>query len=79
MKPDYNELKSILAGALISVAGFLGLAQCEGSPNDEAPPHLGARHREYCEYYCGDADAVLYEVENVRGNPVCHCAIPDPE
>jgi hypothetical protein len=35
-----------------------------------------AAHREQCETYCTEADAVLVKM---RSNGLCVCAIPDPE
>lgn len=43
-------------------------------------PSRGERHREECEEYCDDADAVLIELEgNPSGSAVCHCVLYDSE
>lgn len=73
-----SELKGLAIGALISV--LLLWAMLRLLPDRFGSDNTGGlEHREFCENYCEEAEAVLIEIENPGGAVVCHCAIPDME
>lgn len=72
------ELKGLALGAAISVPLILVLSYV--LPDRILSQNTrGSEHREFCERYCEEAEAILVEIENPRGAVVCHCVVPDME